>query len=388
MARFAPKYIKSSNSLLPTVQLLKCSKNNSFQYNIPPIVYSLIFFKLKMLPHPIKPATQSSLASYHFSPAGKKSSRPSGKRLLSTRNKIANIPSKLSKVLPEPPLAFAAPRKEALNFPQRRIKRKSKYTKEQDQQIINLKRQGNSWEDIAEIIKVGSALAVRNRYQVLIGQQGGAITTWHQNEVVALQRLLDDGENEKWRFIAKEMRRNTGKEFTDLQCQTMIKSLFWSNPSTFGITDEAFEKYTNGDSSKAEARSSTPKGNSRESISTTPIATSPYPATSASQISSPSDFNNNTALTGMGMYTSNPITSSAFGSANFLGYTSEFTTSRPLMSSNDPLSIIGGSTSSSSANDTSYFMNTNPLVSNHGFGNASQNNYFPPIVSTNYFPNF
>lgn len=104
--------------------------------------------------------------------------------------------------------------------------------------MILLKNEGYSWKQIATQIGIGSHLAVRNRYQVLIGQQGRAVNSWSEEDLRGLQSFLDAAEDEKWRFIGQEMRMRTGKQFTDAQCKDVIRRLFWEDPGAFGITNE------------------------------------------------------------------------------------------------------------------------------------------------------
>ena len=120
----------------------------------------------------------------------------------------------------------------------KRAKRKSKFTKEQDEMIIDLKRRGKSWVDIAAITGVGSFLTARNRYQVLMGQQGVASVFWSAEDTKSLQNIVDQGELEKWRFISKELYKLTGRFFTDVQCRQIIKELFLENPSEFGVDED------------------------------------------------------------------------------------------------------------------------------------------------------
>lgn len=124
----------------------------------------------------------------------------------------------------------------------KRTKRKSKFTKEQDEMIIDMKRRGKSWVDIAEITGVGSFLTARNRYQVLMGQQGVASTIWSAKDTTSLQHIVDQGELEKWRFISRELYKLTGKFFTDVQCRDMIRVLFLNNPEEFGVGLEALDE--------------------------------------------------------------------------------------------------------------------------------------------------
>ncbi|QEO23424.1 hypothetical_protein [Candidozyma auris] len=147
-------------------------------------------------------------------------------------------PSILEKIqlLPPPPLSKAPLRPDSSAvFPGRRTKRKSKFTKEQDQLIVSLKRQGRSWVEIADIANVGSYLTARNRYQVIVGQQGSAhLCPWSQDNKMYLQRLLDGAELAKWDFIAKELSKQTGKHFTSKECREYARFLLFSSPESMG----------------------------------------------------------------------------------------------------------------------------------------------------------
>ncbi len=146
-----------------------------------------------------------------------------------------NAPS-IQLALPIPPLSTAQPHPNALIVQQpQRVKKKSKYSKEQDELILSMKKQGKSWVEISEKAKCGNFLAARNRYQVLIGQQGGGAVAWSYEDTIGLQSLLDKGEKEKWKFIATELTKVTSKRFTDVQCREMIKQLFSKDPSAFGV---------------------------------------------------------------------------------------------------------------------------------------------------------
>jgi hypothetical protein len=151
--------------------------------------------------------------------------------------------SKLRELLAAPPFRDQELKLDNTSETQvRRAKRKSKFSKEQDEMIIELKRKGKSWVDIAEITGVGSFLTARNRYQVLMGQQGVASTVWSAEDTRSLQGLVDQGELEKWRFISRELYKLTGKFFTDVQCRELVKDLFLNNPEEFGITEGSVQE--------------------------------------------------------------------------------------------------------------------------------------------------
>lgn len=149
------------------------------------------------------------------------------------------IAERLQLCLPPPPLAEVVPRPQ-VSFPvtQKRAKRKSKFTKEQDEMIIALKKDGKSWVEIAEITGVGSYLAARNRYQVIVGQQGNNnLASWKEEDKIILQKMLDLAELEKWEFIASELKMSTGKNFSGKECREAIRALFWKSPMAFGVNE-------------------------------------------------------------------------------------------------------------------------------------------------------
>ncbi|KAL6453029.1 ADF1 Adherence factor [Candida maltosa Xu316] len=151
-----------------------------------------------------------------------------------------NFPERIQQVLPPPPLSRAPVRPDmTVNLTSKRAKRKSKFTQDQDDMIVGLKKKGKSWVEIAEITGVGSYLAARNRYQVIVGQQGNNNSSaWDNKDKILLHQLLDAGELEKWRFICSELNKSTNKNFTDYECREMIRELFWNNPATFGVNEE------------------------------------------------------------------------------------------------------------------------------------------------------
>lgn len=139
--------------------------------------------------------------------------------------------------LPEPPLATATPSNPAALKGESvsRPKKKSKYTAAQDNLILRLKKDGRSWHEISETAKCGNSIAARNRYQVLIGQQGGGAVIWDSEDSARLKEMLEDGERTKWRFIANELSRMRSKKASAEACQRKIKELFEENPASFGI---------------------------------------------------------------------------------------------------------------------------------------------------------
>lgn len=139
--------------------------------------------------------------------------------------------------IPEPPLATATPANPNVmkSDAQPRPKKKSKYTAEQDAIILRMKKDGRSWTDICEAAKCGNSIAARNRYQVLIGQQGGGAVVWEAEDTASLKKLLEEGEKAKWNYIANELSRIRNKKATAGACQKKIKDLFDHNPAFFGI---------------------------------------------------------------------------------------------------------------------------------------------------------
>lgn len=134
----------------------------------------------------------------------------------------------LKNVVPSNPHALAAD-------PPSRNKKKTKYTADQDRLILDLKHQGLGWSEIAELAKCEKTLAARNRYQVLIGQQGGGTFMWTMKDIRGLQGYLDEGERAKWQFIADELSKRRGRKFTIDMCHYQVSKLFNSKPEMFGV---------------------------------------------------------------------------------------------------------------------------------------------------------
>ncbi|VEU23909.1 DEKNAAC105151 [Brettanomyces naardenensis] len=152
---------------------------------------------------------------------------------------ISNLAYQLSQHTPIPPFANLEPTKESLKIQKpKRSRRRSKFTQEQDDMIISMKKAGKSWVEIAESTGVGSYLAARNRYQVLVGQQGGRSMECGPEDVQELRGILDEGELVKWSFLAKELSKVTRKEYTPEQVRELLRYLFWKNPETFDVNEK------------------------------------------------------------------------------------------------------------------------------------------------------
>lgn len=187
------------------------------------------------LPQPI---TNTPLASYYHNipPGSHIGPNPSQGQT----GMVSPLVFEASQKVPIPPYATLKPSKESLRIQRpKRSKRRSKFTQEQDDTITSLKRQGKSWLEIAQAAGVESYLAARNRYQVLIGQQGGGTSECGPEEVTELQSILDEAELEKLRFIAKEFKKSTGRAVDAKDIRELLRSLFWRNPSEFDF-DEGY----------------------------------------------------------------------------------------------------------------------------------------------------
>lgn len=90
---------------------------------------------------------------------------------------------------------------------------------------------------------MGSYLTARNRYQVIVGQQGNNNSSaWDNNDKIFLRNLLDPAEFEKWRYIASELNKSTNKNFSDFEVREMVRVLFWLNPASFGVSEELIKE--------------------------------------------------------------------------------------------------------------------------------------------------
>lgn len=155
----------------------------------------------------------------------------------SSYSPTSNIGPTLPLNLPEPPLSNAIPSNpnSLQSDPQPRPKKKSKYSSDQDATILQMKKDGKSWSEIANAAQCGNSLAARNRYQVLIGQQGSGAVVWDSDDAMGLKNLLDDGEKAKWDYISSELSRLRSKKIGSKDCQQRIKYLFDNDPTSFGI---------------------------------------------------------------------------------------------------------------------------------------------------------
>lgn len=147
---------------------------------------------------------------------------------------------RLQDLLPQPPLALAPTRPDvAVSNSHKRTKRKLKFSKRQDELIVRLKKEGRPWVEIAEVVGVGSYLAARNRYQVIVGQQGNNnSSSWTSEDRDELQKLLDLAEVDKWQYIAQELSKATEKTYSAEECREHARTMFWQNPAAFGVSDE------------------------------------------------------------------------------------------------------------------------------------------------------
>lgn len=194
-----------------------------------------------------------------------------------------NFIERLSALLPSPPLAKAKVRPE-LNYSinQKRVKRRSKFTKEQDELVVALKKSGKSWVEIAEISKVGSYLAARNRYQVIVGQQGNNnSSSWGAEDKAVLRKKLDEAELEKWEYLSQELNKATGKNFTAKECRVAIQVLFKRDPLQFGVNEVTIQECE-------KERKITEKANEQDYKNT---SVQPYERIGAGEASSQKPFN-------------------------------------------------------------------------------------------------
>ncbi|KAH3667317.1 hypothetical protein OGAPHI_002966 [Ogataea philodendri] len=165
---------------------------------------------------------------------------PPPKQIMVQHRNVSPLAYKLSQQLPTPPFSRLEPSEESLRQqPTKRMKRKSKFTKEQDDLIIELKKAGKSWVEIAEQANTGTYLAARNRYQVLIGQQGGGSSDCGPEDVMELRHVADQGEMEKIRYLVREFEKNTGKAVDQKQIREFLRYLFWKDPTFFDV-DETY----------------------------------------------------------------------------------------------------------------------------------------------------
>lgn len=151
---------------------------------------------------------------------------------------------KMTTNLPLPPLANIPSRivdnSQAQN---KKVRRKSKFTRQQDELIVRLKQKGKSWVEIAEMTKVGSYLAARNRYQVIVGQQGNnTLSSWSSELNTSLKELLDKYEVEKWKYITDELNKIYQKDYDYKEVQLLVSNLFSMNPYSFNVSDDLIKE--------------------------------------------------------------------------------------------------------------------------------------------------
>lgn len=187
------------------------------------------------LPTPISPSfsfpggpSQIRIKQQHPSALFIPGSHPGALNPISTPNVLVPL------IIAAPPLSQAAPLNTAsLSSDTERPKKKSKYSKEQDDTILELQKKHASWKEIAETVGC-TELAARNRYQVLVGQQGGS-SILNSDEISKLKALLEEGEKKKWKVIAEKFSGKMNKKVSPQACQRKIKQLFFSNPGKYGI---------------------------------------------------------------------------------------------------------------------------------------------------------
>ncbi|GMM47909.1 hypothetical protein DAPK24_045070 [Pichia kluyveri] len=151
-------------------------------------------------------------------------------------NKVSKLTYEISQNMIIPPFKNLKPSSKSLKVEKpKRSKRRSKFSKEQDELIVKLKEENKSWVEIAEIANVDSYLAARNRYQVLIGQQGGGANECGPDEINVLKEIVDDGEIEKMKYLSKEFAKCTGKLCSYKQIRELLRYLFWKDPNKFDV---------------------------------------------------------------------------------------------------------------------------------------------------------
>lgn len=151
-------------------------------------------------------------------------------------SKVSKLAYDISEKMIIPPFKNQKPNKSAF-IPEKpkRSRRKSKFTPEQDKLIVQLKSENKSWVEIAEIAKVESYLTARNRYQVLIGQQGSSSHDFTEQDLFTLKEIVDEAEIEKMKHLSKEFRKCTGKLCTYKQVRELIRYMFWKDPEQFDV---------------------------------------------------------------------------------------------------------------------------------------------------------
>ncbi|KAG5357282.1 Adherence factor [Yarrowia sp. C11] len=139
-----------------------------------------------------------------------------------------------------PPLAVAVPPNMQVmrSANSDRPKKKSKYSSEQDEIILSMKKAGKGWHEIGEAAHCDNALAARNRYQVLMGQQGSGSVYWDTEDNMGLKALLDDGERAKWEFVAAELSKIRRKNITSPVVRAKVRDMLFKNSILFKVVFE------------------------------------------------------------------------------------------------------------------------------------------------------
>ncbi|ODQ64724.1 hypothetical protein NADFUDRAFT_43026 [Nadsonia fulvescens var. elongata DSM 6958] len=104
---------------------------------------------------------------------------------------------------------------------------KSRFTPEQDSLILNLRKKGKSWSEIADAAKVEGPMTARNRYRTLVGPHGRKRNVnWDDDDVLVLRELLEAGERAKWKFISAQLSNSRQKRVTSTACQKKFLDMF------------------------------------------------------------------------------------------------------------------------------------------------------------------
>lgn len=157
-----------------------------------------------------------------------------------TANGSQTPPLVLPLTLSLPPLAAAVPPNMQVmrSANSDRPKKKSKYSSEQDKIILSMKKAGKGWHEIGEAAHCDNALAARNRYQVLMGQQGSGSVYWDPEDNMGLKALLDDGERAKWEFVAAELSKIRRKNITSPVVRAKVRDMLFKNSILFKVVFE------------------------------------------------------------------------------------------------------------------------------------------------------
>jgi hypothetical protein len=90
--------------------------------------------------------------------------------------------------------------------------------------VLAMYKQGKSWQEIANAIKVESAEIAYARYGSLVDVS--QTIEWDDQDVEALRDLLEPGERAKWKFVSSELSRERNKRITAVACQKKFKDMF------------------------------------------------------------------------------------------------------------------------------------------------------------------